>query len=356
MAMWQGVFGHDDIADAFRRSCAAGRLASTFLFVGPAGVGKRTFALRLAKTLLCAEVPAVASSLEEWGACGECESCRWCDAETHPDLLQVSKPSDKSFLPLELLIGSKERRMREGLCHDIGLKPFCGRRRVAILDDADALNLEGANCLLKTLEEPPPRSVLILVASSAASQLPTIRSRAQIMRFRPLNTATLTRLLVETGVAETEEQANRLAPLAGGSVQRAMTLADDETMSFRSALFARLANHPDDGVQLAATAWKFVEQAGPEAARRRERLRFLLSLSCEYLRCILRALAGAAMATDEELATAVREGLVGLWQDQERVQRALERTLQGLEHVGRNANPATLVASWSDDLAQAVLP
>ena len=78
--------------------------------------------------------------------CGECPGCVQVAAGTHPDLILVAKPEDKSFLPLELLIGDKEHRMREGLCHDIGLKPFMGGRKVAIIDDADHLNAEGANC------------------------------------------------------------------------------------------------------------------------------------------------------------------------------------------------------------------
>ena len=84
--------------------------------------------------------------------------------------------------------------MREGLCHDISLKPYMGNRKVAIVDDADYLNAEGANSLLKTLEEPPPRSVLILVGTTPAKQLPTIRSRCRIIRFDPLPTETVAEL------------------------------------------------------------------------------------------------------------------------------------------------------------------
>ena len=160
---WQGILGHDAVAEQFRRALARGRLASSFLFVGPSGIGKRTFALKLAQALLCSRRPEA-----ELAPCGECSSCIQLLAGTHPDLLQVARPKDKSFLPLELLIGDKEHRMRQGLCHDIALKPFMGGRRVAILNDADYLNAEGANSLLKTLEEPPPRSVLILIALAPA--------------------------------------------------------------------------------------------------------------------------------------------------------------------------------------------
>src|SRR5262245_43261337 len=186
--------GHDRIALQFRRALERGRLASTFLFVGLPGIGKRTFALALAQSLLCERVPE-----ERLEPCGECPSCRQVVALAHPDVQFVAKPSDKSFIPIELLIGDAEHRMREGLCYQISLKPFSGRRKVAIIDDADYLNKEGANCLLKTLEEPPPRSVLILIATSEQRQLPTIRSRCQIVRFSPLAATEIADLLQEQG-------------------------------------------------------------------------------------------------------------------------------------------------------------
>src|SRR5205823_1972002 len=104
--------------------------------------------------------------------CGECESCRLAASGSHPDSHSISLPRDKSFLPLELFVGRRERRMQEGLIHDLALKPFLGGRKIGIIDDADLLHEEAPNALLKTLEEPPPRSVLILVGTSAARQLP----------------------------------------------------------------------------------------------------------------------------------------------------------------------------------------
>src|SRR5436190_10788235 len=159
---WQGIEGHDEVVERFRRSLARGRLASTFLFVGPAGVGKRALAEKLAQALLCSAAPA-----QQMAPCGHCDSCVQVAAHTHPDLYLVEKPADKSTIPLELLIGDDEHRMREGLCHAISLKPFMGGRKVAIIDDADYLSEEAASCLLKTLEEPPPRSVLILIGTSS---------------------------------------------------------------------------------------------------------------------------------------------------------------------------------------------
>ena len=114
---WHGVCGHDGVVERFRRALARGRLASSFLFAGPEGIGKRTFALKLAQGLLCERRPE-----EALDPCEECPGCLQVAAGSHPDVALVSKPKDKSFLPLELLIGDKEHRMRQGLCRSIALK------------------------------------------------------------------------------------------------------------------------------------------------------------------------------------------------------------------------------------------
>jgi DNA polymerase-3 subunit delta' len=121
--MWQGIIGHDDVVERFRRTLTAGRLASTYLLVGPPGVGKKRFALELAHALLCTE--SAESDLQH---CGLCDSCRMFVAGNHPDLEVVGLPAEKSSLPIELFIGDKEHRNEEGLCHSLSARPFFGRR------------------------------------------------------------------------------------------------------------------------------------------------------------------------------------------------------------------------------------
>jgi DNA polymerase III subunit delta' len=322
--MWHGTLGHDEVVEQFRRTLKAGRLASTYLFVGPAGVGKRRFALELAHALLCTQTPDAA--LE---ACGRCQSCRLFAAGNHPDLDVVGLPKDKSKLPIELFIGDREHRHQEGLCHRIALKPFLSGRRVAIIDDADYFNQESANCLLKTLEEPPPHSLLILIGTSPSRQLPTIRSRAQIVRFAPLDSDDVVRILAETGLVADPKQAAKAAERSEGSVARAIELANPDLESFREQLLAQLAN--PSPVRMARVVQAFVDDAGKEATQKRDRLRIVIGFAIAYYRELLRGDGAAA----------------GL----ERAVGALDGCLSALEHVDRNANLAMAIQQWSDELA-----
>jgi DNA polymerase-3 subunit delta' len=344
---WQGIHGQDEAVEQFRRSLERGRLASTFLFLGPPGVGKRTFALKLAQTLLCSESPP-----QRMAPCGRCPSCVQVQAGTHPDLFRISKPPDKADLPVALLIGEGKRRMEEGLCHDLALKPFMGGRRIAIVDDADYLNEEGANCLLKTLEEPPPQSVLILIGTKAERQLSTIRSRSQIIRFAPLTAEVLATLLLEQGTMADRAQAQRLAQYAGGSLERAVELADPDLWAFREKLLNQLSAPTWNPPALAKEVSAFVDAAGKEAPPRRIRLRQTLAFAAELYRLLARRLSGTLLESDSQSQAAL-DRLSRHWPgNAELAGDCALRCLDAMEQIDRNANQTTLIECWLDDLSQ----
>jgi len=322
--MWLRVHGHDDIAGQIRRTLAAGRLATTYLFVGAEGVGKRTFALQLAQALLCQENDP--AKLEP---CGRCESCRLAAAGNHPDLIVVQREGSK-FLKVEQFIGPLERRNQEGLCHAISLRPMLGAVRVAIIDDADWFTPESANCLLRTLEEPPPGAVIILIGTSRSRQLPTILSRAQVVRFKPLPVEAVRDLALAEGLASDAEAATRLAERSGGSITRARDLADAALWEMRDRIAAQWQSGGLDQPRLVHEIDQFINAAGKEADARRQRFRQLLTLVAEMLSQSLRA--DAAEETGAALA-------------------ALDRCLEAEEQLDRNANQSTLLESWIDDLA-----
>lgn len=341
---WQTIRGHDRVIEKFRRALAKGRLASTFLFVGPPGIGKRTFALKLAQGLLCERVPE-----QRLDPCGECPSCHQVASFNHPDVDLIGKPADKAFIPVELLIGDLEHRMRAGLCYNIALKPYSGRRKVAIIDDADYLNKEGANCLLKTLEEPPSSSMLILIGASEQRQLPTIRSRCQIVRFQPLSETDVAELLIEKGLCTDPDAARAAAAHSNGSLQRAGWWTDASVLEFRAELLKLLRQSDFEPQPAAKTIGQFVEEAGKESALKRERLRFVISLAEEFYRAALFTQEQGEASSDVDLKTAVAAAL--RWMAADAPATCLDVCLDAYAHIDANVNQATFIDWWLDELA-----
>lgn len=343
---WTGLLNHDKQVERFRRAVASNRLASTYLFVGKPGIGKKLFAIRLAEALLC-EYP-----LGELEACGQCSACVQVQLATHPDLILISKPEDKSIIPVELFIGDKEHRRQEGLIHDIGLKPFRGGRKIAIIDDADYLNQEGANSLLKTLEEPPPQSVLILIGTSEQKQLRTIVSRSQIVRFEPLEVSQIEQLLRENAL-ETSIPLEILAKAAEGSMETAARLADAEIFEFREHLYRQLSSGDPGQEEFAKAMTSFVEAAGTEGAAKRERLNFLTELAISFFRQAYLKLANlpSGSSLDDSASQSIAHFANRLAQRSSRrglevCCDSIERSMELQFHVHANVGPANAIDDW----------
>jgi DNA polymerase III subunit delta' len=328
---WQHLIGHERQRQWFAHALEQGRLGSTFLFVGPAGIGKRTFALLLTKTLFCQKVAP-----QEFAPCGQCSGCVQVEAQTHPDLLQVRKPPDKSGLSIELVAGERESRMQEGLCHDIHMSPQDASRRIAIIDDADYLTVEAANAMLKTLEEPPPTAMIMLIGTSPQRQLPTIRSRCQIVRFDPPSPEQAIALLAARGYTANADQLRLALELAGGDLLEAQRMLDPDACAYREQLTAALATEVPEAISLTRSVIAYVDAAGSEASAKRDRARETILVSIAEYRRQLRQRIAAHDSVDEPLTR-------------------LERCMQALTQLDRNANTTTLIESWATDLQRAVL-
>lgn len=203
--MQNPVIGHQHIIEQLQRTVASDRIAGAYLFVGPIGVGKETVARYFAQLIFCqqdAQPPTV---------CGTCLACRKVDSGNHPDL-QFIRPEGSL-----LRIG----QIRE-LQKQIVYEPLEASRKVYILTDVERMNAEAENCLLKTLEEPPAASVLILLTSNIQVLLPTTRSRCQILQFHPMPTQELVAVLTDR-FSVAPEQATTLAIAVGGAIGKAIT-------------------------------------------------------------------------------------------------------------------------------------
>jgi DNA polymerase III subunit delta' len=334
---WRQVRGHEAVVDAFRRALQRGRLAHAYLFTGPAGIGKHRFALELAKALLC-EAPRQPG---EFDACDRCSSCLLVDAGTHPDLYQARRPADAHEFPIEL--------MRE-LCNSFSLRSARGRGKVVVIDDADDLNDESANSFLKTLEEPPPGSVLILIGSSPDRQLATVVSRCQVVRFAPLALEIVEELLNQQGIDDAALR-QRLVRLCEGSPGRARELADPALWSFRRRLVDELSRPAPDSVTLAGEWMKLVTDAGKESSAQRARARLLIGLLTNFLTDVLAVHQGASpkqIEPDDQSALAAIVKRLRV----EQILTLLERCLEADVQVERRAQLPLVVEGLVDALGQ----
>ncbi|GMU91644.1 MAG: hypothetical protein AMXMBFR4_07020 [Candidatus Hydrogenedentota bacterium] len=216
------------------------RIPNGLLFWGPGGVGKRSAALELAKAINCRQSKA--------DACGRCLSCRKIAHGNHPDIKQLA-PSGKTRL-----IAKKDI---EEINEFAALRPFESEWRIFILHDAERMNLPAQNHFLKTLEEPPGRSLFILMSEYPRMLLPTIRSRCQLIRFRALRRETVSELLQNQRDLP-DEVADSVAVLAEGQMSRALDLVDSEKRQVVFSLVERIAGG-EDPVLLAEEFAAFLE-------------------------------------------------------------------------------------------------
>jgi DNA polymerase III subunit delta' len=321
--IWKRMRGHDAQVQMFRRSLGRGRLSHAYLFVGPGGIGKQLFATNLAQCLLCRQTSDV-----EVDACGECSGCKQMQAGTHPDFFRLGRPEGKSELPIELFVGSRERRGQGGLCHELSLRPMAGGRRIAVIDDADLMNEASANALLKTLEEPPADSLLILISENSDGILPTIRSRCQMVRFAPLSSSDLSELLVELEMVPSPREADELASLSEGSLTVAGQLLDPGLRELRDAVYDSLAEERFDSLAASSRTLAGLEKLGGDTAAQRENGRWVVKFCIEfYRRAVLRLSRPDASDSIPQLEKFVRRFTPGSADDLELIMSLFDRAM-----------------------------
>jgi DNA polymerase-3 subunit delta' len=318
------VMAQDRALGGLRAALRRGTLHHAYLFAGPAGVGKGLAALRLAQAANC-ERPATPDQPAD-DACGACGPCRKIEKGTHPDVLWLAEervmakagrwePKGGRTPSRDIVVD----QIRDLTDHRLSLRRFEGRRRMVVVDPADAMNAQAQNALLKTLEEPPDDTTLVLVAAGADGLLPTIRSRCLRVTFAPLPAAVIEARLVEAGHAP--EVARLAASLSGGSLGRALSLDDEAVAARREALTRAAGLGPAD-----AGAWvAFARDHGED----REAAAELGELLLVWWRDVLALQAGAGALALSDLLPLTREAARALTPAEALRRRALTERMVG---------------------------
>jgi DNA polymerase-3 subunit delta' len=237
--MFSQLIGNDEAKETLRRLLSSGRVPGSLLFTGEQGIGKKLFALELAKALNCRNRVGVE-------ACDECSSCKRISRSTFPhftsdddnrDRMIWSEHADVSMArPFKSIIRVKPVRELE---REANFRPFEGAARIFIVEDADTMNDQAASALLKTLEEPAPTSHLILTTANPTGLLATIRSRCQVIRFGPLPAKEIEEFLIKEKKVPAEDAA-LLARTSLGSLGRALAADLDDYRERRAEMLSVL--------------------------------------------------------------------------------------------------------------------
>ena len=306
--MWP-VIGHEWAVDLLARSVEAGQTSHAYLFLGPSQVGKTSLAKAFARMLLCRE---------ENRPCGRCRACRLVEADRHPDVLVVAPV--KGSIKIEVI---------RDLQHTVSLSPVEGERRFCVITNADMATTSAANCLLKTLEEPPSRVTIVLTAGRVGALLPTVVSRCQVLSLRPVPTAQIVAALQERGVAD--EEAQLLGHLAQGRIGWALEAARDEDVFSRRNQVLDDLSGLIDGTTTRRFAW------AENMSRQPDEIAYVLTVFSSWWRDVMLLAAGSSA----QIVNIDQREKLGQWADRFSVATA-QKALRSLGAAGwrldHNAN------------------
>jgi len=259
------IFCQDKAIDILQRAFTSGKWAHAYIFAGAEGVGKFKTALEWARLLLCKDRAGEKGGADSAESCGSCESCRAIAADAHPDfniiykeLAEFTKDGKGKKTPVDLPIDV----IREFLIEKVCTRPTLSERKVFIVSEAERLNANSQNCLLKVLEEPPEYCCIVLLCTRLEKLLATTKSRCQIIRFGPIDEEIIFNKLKEMGIGQ--DQGRYFGRLAQGSLGLAcewarLELAEAGLYQIKKELVGSLVGF--DFAEVPELAAKFLEKS-----------------------------------------------------------------------------------------------
>ena len=328
---FRDVTGHRPILKLLASAISRDSLPQSLLFNGPEGVGKRAVAMAVAQAVNC-------PNQRDGDACGTCASCTRIARGVHGDI-EIVEPGENGSIKIE--------QIRDALEH-VSYRPFEGRRRVVIVDQAEAAGGNAQDALLKRLEEPTSASMFILLSSQCDMLLPTVRSRCYQLRFAPLSDADVVHVLVSKHGLD-ESTARAAAALSDGSVGQALAreageLADARDVAFELLSTAARWDSSDEPARRLAAA-KAAAASPSSRVKDRDALAARLEAAAAILRDIQIHNAGGDLATMANADKAREVGALARSFGHERGLAAFAAVEKALTALNRQAN-TKIVADW----------
>ena len=276
------IIGHRRLTTLLARAIERESLPPTLLFAGPPGIGKWAVARAAAQAVNCLEPVRNPDDHLAIDACGKCRACDRVARGVHVDVIAM-EPDDRASIKIDVVRDVLGRT---------AFRPFEGKRRLVLIREADTLETQAQNSLLKSLEEPPPGTIFILTTAVPGALLPTVRSRCMRLRFGRLTSAEVSSALMRDH-EHSDSEAREAAPLADGSIGQALALADNDLTGLRDAallLLRHTAGRADTQSRVQAAAALY---SGGKKERSREDLAVVLRLMASMLRDLEAINAGA---------------------------------------------------------------
>jgi DNA polymerase-3 subunit delta' len=263
------ILAQDHITDHFRKTIDSNHLSHAYIFTGQDGIGKTLLAKEFSKAIFCTE--------NKDDSCNSCHNCVRIENNHHPDIHWIEIEEKAKFLKIDNI---------RALQHSVTLSPVESSYKIFIIKDADRMNEEASNCLLKTLEEPPASTIIILIANSLTPVKETIKSRCQIIRFHPIPTHIIEEQLIKRFNADTSK-VGWISRFCGGSLGNAFELLEDNFYVKNRDIVNRISVSDIDNLLLAEEVIETYLSPSDTLEEKRQSLRRILNCILQFYRDIL---------------------------------------------------------------------
>ena len=263
------ILAQGHIIDHFKKAIKTDHLSHAYIFTGQDGVGKALFAKEFAKALNCKS--------NERDACNSCLNCIRIEKESHPDISWTDREEKAKFIKIEDI---------RNLQNSVRMSPLESDYKIYIIKEADRMNEEASNCLLKTLEEPSPNTIIILIANAITSVKETIRSRCQIIRFHPIPTHVIANQLMSKSDADANT-IGWISRFCNGSLGGALNLLDGNYYELNNKIITRMTEPDIDNLVFAEEVIDSYLSPRDSLEEKREALKSILHCILQFYRDIL---------------------------------------------------------------------